>query len=167
MVAGIYYKKIGAGIGRIHRLRVERIRLRLSRRLADDRSDLRGCLSYAYVNRQDPFTSRAALTEVTFEESRMEQFQRRMANLGNGIRATVRALARNKAGLVGFFGILFFFVVLTFGPLFIAYDGQAHTRPARAGGTGAGRLRQVQSFRSAWTGKGAMCCRTWSTAGKS
>ncbi len=83
-------------------------------------------LSYAYVNRQDPFTSRAALIDVTFEESRVEQFQRSMANLGNSIRGAWRALTRNKAGFLGFLGLTFFLVVMVFGPLFIKYDGQAH-----------------------------------------
>lgn len=82
-------------------------------------------LSYAYVNRQDPFTSRAALSEVDFEETRLEQFQRQMAGLGNVIRSSARALLRNKAGFVGFLGVMFFVVVSVFGPLFIPYEGSA------------------------------------------
>src|SRR5574338_75986 len=39
-------------------------------------------ISYAYVNRQDPFTSLAALEDVNFEETRGELFMRRMAALG-------------------------------------------------------------------------------------
>jgi peptide/nickel transport system permease protein len=84
-------------------------------------------LSYAYVNRQDPFTSRAALTEVNFDETRFERFQRVMAGLGNSVRASWRALTRNRAGFLGFLGILFFILLTTFGPLFIPYDGDTHT----------------------------------------
>jgi len=82
-------------------------------------------LSYAYVNRQDPFTSRAALEEVSFEETRAEQFQRQMANLGRGIRTSWVALTRNRAGFLGFLGIMFFVIVTVFGPLFIEYEGAA------------------------------------------
>lgn len=82
-------------------------------------------ISYAYVNRQDPFTSRAALEDVSFEETRTEQFQRQMANLGRGIRTSWRSLTRNKAGFIGFLGIMFFVVVTVFGPLFIEYEGSA------------------------------------------
>jgi peptide/nickel transport system permease protein len=82
-------------------------------------------LSYAYVNRQDPFTSRAALEDVSFEETRAEQFQRQMANLGRGIRTSWVALTRNRAGFLGFLGIMFFVIVTVFGPLFIEYEGAA------------------------------------------
>jgi peptide/nickel transport system permease protein len=82
-------------------------------------------LSYAYVNRQDPFTSRAALSDVTFEVSRREQIERALANLGNTLRASWKALVRNKAGFVGFLGIMFFIGMTVFGPLFIEYEGQA------------------------------------------
>ncbi len=82
-------------------------------------------ISYAYVNRQDPFTSRAALTEVSFEETRREAFMRWMANLGTNVRAGLNALMRNKSGFIGFCGIMFFVIVTVFGPLFIEYEGRA------------------------------------------
>lgn len=82
-------------------------------------------LSYAYVNKQDPFTSRAALDEISFEETRLESTQRRLAGLGRGARSFVVALTRNRAGFLGFLGIMFFILVTTFGPLFIEYEGQA------------------------------------------
>ncbi len=82
-------------------------------------------ISYAYVNRQDPFTSRAALNEVSFEETRREAFMRWMANLGDSVRAGLNALMRNKSGFIGFCGIMFFVVVTVFGPLFIEYEGRA------------------------------------------
>ncbi len=125
--AGIYYKKIGSGIGGFIACALSGFACGFLGGLPMIALTYAVVLSYAYVNRQDPFTSRAAMTEVTFEESRWEQFQRSMANLGNGIRASLRALTRNKAGLIGFLGLMFFFVVLTFGPLFIDYDGQTHT----------------------------------------
>jgi peptide/nickel transport system permease protein len=90
-------------------------------------------ISYAYVNRQDPFTSRAALDEVSFEETRQEAFMRGMANLGNGIRAGLRALVRNKAGFLGFCGIMFFILVSVFGPLFIEYEGRAQMQRREPG----------------------------------
>lgn len=82
-------------------------------------------ISYAYVNRQDPFTSRASIEEVSFEETPREQLMRRTAGLGNTIRASINALVRNRAGFLGFLGILFFVLVTTFGPLFIEYEGRA------------------------------------------
>lgn len=125
--AGIYYKKISVGVGGFIACTLSGFACGFLGGLPMIALSYAVVLSYAYVNRQDPFTSRAALTEVTFEESRWEYFQRSMANLGNGIRSSFRALARNKAGLVGFLGLMFFFIVLTFGPLFIKYDGQTHT----------------------------------------
>lgn len=80
-------------------------------------------ISYAYVNRQDPFTSLASLDEVDFRETNREFFMRKMAALGNGLRATSRMLLRNKAGFVGFLGITFFVLVSVFGPLFVPYEG--------------------------------------------
>src|SRR5262249_30362224 len=127
LIAGMYYKKIGPGIGGFIACALSGFACGFLGGLPMIALTYAVVLSYAYVNRQDPFTSRVALTEVAFEESRSEQFQRRMANLGNGIRASIRALARNKAGMLGFLGLLFFFLVLTFGPLFIKYDGQTHT----------------------------------------
>ncbi|MCB9453724.1 MAG: ABC transporter permease [Anaerolineaceae bacterium] len=123
---GIYYKKVGPGIGGFLACTVSGFACGFLGGLPMIVVTYAIVLSYAYVNRQDPFTSRAALTEVTFENSRQEMFQRSMANLGNGIRASLRALVRNKAGFVGFLGLMFYFVVLTFGPLFIEYDGQTH-----------------------------------------
>jgi peptide/nickel transport system permease protein len=83
-------------------------------------------ISYAYVNRQDPFTSRKELSEVNFDETRFERFQRVMARLGQRVRSSSRALTRNKAGFIGFLGIAFFVLVTIFGPLFIRYEGEAH-----------------------------------------
>ncbi len=83
-------------------------------------------ISYAYVNKQDPFTSRLALEEVDFNETRFERFQRIMAKFGEGIRLSLRALTRNKAGFIGFLGISFFVLVTIFGPLFIRYEGETH-----------------------------------------
>lgn len=81
-------------------------------------------ISYAYVNRQDPFTSLASLDEVSFEESNREFFMRQMASLGSTLRSMGQMLLRNKAGFLGFLGILFFIVVSVFGPLFVPYEGQ-------------------------------------------
>jgi peptide/nickel transport system permease protein len=83
-------------------------------------------ISYAYVNRQDPFTSLAAIDEVDFTETWQERFQRRMAGLGTSLRKSLRALTRNKAGFLGFVGIALFILMTTFGPLFIRYEGEAH-----------------------------------------
>ncbi len=83
-------------------------------------------ISHAYVNRQDPFTSRLALDEVNFDETRFELFQRLMARFGERTRASVRALTRNKAGFIGFLGLAFFVLVTIFGPLFIRYEGETH-----------------------------------------
>ena len=83
-------------------------------------------ISYAYVDREDPFTSRASIDEVDFSESNWDFFLRKMAALGRTVRASSRALVRNKAGFLGFLGLVFFFVMIVFGPLFIEYDGQPH-----------------------------------------
>lgn len=80
-------------------------------------------ISHIYVDVQDPFTSRASLEEVNFEESRYDFFMRSMASLGNTLRAAAWALVRNKVGFIGFLGIMFFFVMTVFGPLFIEYEG--------------------------------------------
>lgn len=92
-------------------------------------------ISHAYVNRQDPFTSRAALDEVTFEETPREMFMRRMASIGNTTRAFWRTLTRNKAGFVGFLGVLFFIVMTAFGPLFIKYEGEGQFKRRQPGAT--------------------------------
>jgi peptide/nickel transport system permease protein len=83
-------------------------------------------LSYAYVNRQDPFTSRAALSDVNFDETRREQVERVLARFGGNVRTSIRALTRNRAGFIGFLGVSFFVLVTIFGPLFIRYEGEAH-----------------------------------------
>lgn len=81
-------------------------------------------ISYVYVNRQDPFTSRASIEDVDFEETNREFIMRQMAALGNNLRATGRMLLRNKGGFIGFLGILFFIGMAVFGPLFIEYEGR-------------------------------------------
>ncbi len=81
-------------------------------------------ISHVYVDFQDPFTSRARLEEVNFDETRIAFFMRTMASLGNTIRAASQALLRNKAGFLGFLGVTFFFVMTVFGPLFIEYEGE-------------------------------------------
>ncbi|MBI5961378.1 MAG: ABC transporter permease [Chloroflexi bacterium] len=83
-------------------------------------------ISYAYVDRQDPFTSRASIDQVNFEESNLDFFIRRMAGLGRSTRSAIHALVRNKAGFLGFLGLLFFFLMTVFGPLFIEYDSSTH-----------------------------------------
>jgi peptide/nickel transport system permease protein len=92
-------------------------------------------ISYAYVNRQDPFTSLAKLEDVSFEETNLEFLMRQMAALGNGIRTTARILLRNKAGFIGFLGILFFIGMSVFGPLFIPYEGQPQFNRRQPGAT--------------------------------
>ncbi len=92
-------------------------------------------ISFAYVNRQDPFTSLARLDEVDFKETQREFFMRQMASLGNGLRATGRMLLRNKAGFIGFLGIMFFVAVSAFGPLFIKYEGQPQFQRRQPGAT--------------------------------
>lgn len=82
-------------------------------------------VSHAYVDKQDPFTSRAKLEEVDFTETRAESILRRLANFGNTIRASWGALIRNKAGFIGFLGVTFFLAMSAFGPLFIEYEGKA------------------------------------------
>ncbi|WP_238625442.1 ABC transporter permease [Aggregatilinea lenta] len=88
-------------------------------------------MSYAYVDRKDPFTSRASIDQVSFEESNFDFFIRQMAALGRSTRAASHALVRNKAGFIGFLGLLFFFVMTVFGPLVIDYDGSTHLERRR------------------------------------
>jgi peptide/nickel transport system permease protein len=88
-------------------------------------------ISYAYVNRQDPFTSRQAFEEVNFEETRQEWFMRSMAGLGDRVRGALSSLARNRAGFLGFLGIMFFVVVTVFGPLFVPYEPESKVRMDR------------------------------------
>ncbi|MEP0762306.1 MAG: ABC transporter permease [Chloroflexota bacterium] len=49
-----------------------------------------------------------------------------MASLGRTTRGASRALVRNKAGFLGFLGLVFFFVLTVFGPMLIPYDGKPH-----------------------------------------
>ncbi|CAG0982504.1 partial Putative peptide transport permease protein, partial [Anaerolineae bacterium] len=58
---------------------------------------------------------------------------RQMAALGRTIRQSVRALIRNKAGFLGFIGILFFVGISVFGPLFVEYDGDTHVERLQPG----------------------------------
>jgi peptide/nickel transport system permease protein len=81
--------------------------------------------SYSYEDKQDPFTSRVALEEVNFDETRTEYFLRQVANFGMNIRVIVRIVVRNKVGFAGFLGVMFFILVLGLGPLFIEYEGRA------------------------------------------
>lgn len=83
-------------------------------------------ISYAYVDQQDPFTSRAKLEDISFDETRLQYVMRQMAALGRSLRAASWALFRNKAGFIGFLGLLFFFCMTVFGPLFIEYDSDTH-----------------------------------------
>jgi peptide/nickel transport system permease protein len=92
-------------------------------------------ISYAYVNRQDPFTSLASLDEVDFKETNREFVMRQLAALGNTIRETARMLLRNKSGFIGFLGVLFFVVVSVFGPLFVPYEGQPQFQRRLPGAT--------------------------------
>ncbi len=92
-------------------------------------------ISYAYVNKQDPFTSRAALEEVSFKETNREYVTRQMAALGSTLRSTGQMLVRNKSGFLGFLGILFFILVLTFGPLFIPLESQPQFSRRQPGAT--------------------------------
>lgn len=81
-------------------------------------------ISYIYVNKQDPFTSRQTLEEVDFNETNREFLIRKAAELGRTARGTTRVLLRNKGGFIGFLGISFFILVSVFGPLFIEYEGR-------------------------------------------
>ncbi|MDZ4770192.1 MAG: ABC transporter permease [Chloroflexota bacterium] len=125
LAAGFYYKHIGVGVYGFLACLISGFACGVIGGLPMIVLTYAVVLSYAYVNRQDPFTSRAALTEVTFEVSRVEQFQRALANLGMALRGGWRALTRNRAGFVGFLGLLFFFVMTVFGPLVIEYEGAA------------------------------------------
>ncbi len=48
----------------------------------------------------------------------------RLARIRSGSGQLVRALTRNKAGFIGFLGVMFFVLMTTIGPLFIAYEGE-------------------------------------------
>jgi peptide/nickel transport system permease protein len=92
-------------------------------------------LSFIYANREDPYTSLASLEAVNFDETRREAALRRMASVGRGLRASWALLLRNKAGFLGFVGILFFVLMSVFGPLFIPYEGEANFRRRQPGAT--------------------------------
>lgn len=83
-------------------------------------------ISYTYTDKDDPFLSRARLEDVDFEETFGAMVTRRLASLGRTTRGASRALVRNKAGLLGFLGLVFFFVLTVFGPMLIPYDGKPH-----------------------------------------
>jgi peptide/nickel transport system permease protein len=133
LYAGIHYKKIGAGIGGFIACALAGFGCGWLGSIPMIVLTYAVVLSYAYVNRQDPFTSRQALENVSFEETRTQRFQRQMANLGNNLRGGFRALTRNKAGFIGFCGILFFILMTTFGPLFIPYEGSAQMQRRQPG----------------------------------
>jgi peptide/nickel transport system permease protein len=92
-------------------------------------------ISHAYVNRQDPFTSRAALDDVQFDETSREYMMRQMAALGSTARSFWKTLIRNKAGFLGFLGVMFFVLMTVFGPLFIQYEGEAQFKRRAEGAT--------------------------------
>lgn len=82
-------------------------------------------ISYTYINRNDPFESRAtSLDQVSFDETNIEYFQRQMSLLGYWLRSMWRTLIRNKGGFIGFLGICFFVFMTAFGPLFIDYESR-------------------------------------------
>ncbi|KXK20819.1 MAG: ABC transporter permease [Chloroflexi bacterium OLB15] len=88
-------------------------------------------VSYAYVNRQDPFAMYdLAQTDdgqtALLQENSREAFLRGLAQFGDRVRSSLKALTRNKTGFIGFLGIMFFVLMTVFGPLFIEYDGQIH-----------------------------------------
>jgi peptide/nickel transport system permease protein len=92
-------------------------------------------ISFTHHDKTDPFTSRASLEEVNFEESRSDYILRSMGNIGRFLREAWLTLLRNKGGFLGFLGLLFFILLSTVGPYFVAYDGKAHTDRLLAGHT--------------------------------
>lgn len=92
-------------------------------------------ISYARAGRVDPYTSLASINEVNFEETRGEFILRQFAAFGNGLRASGRLLLRNKAGFIGFIGVAFFVLMTAFGPLFVAYEGEANFNRRQPGAT--------------------------------
>jgi len=125
LLAGIYYRQWQAGIGGFIACVMSGFACGFLGGIPMILLTYAVLISKVYVNRQDPFTSLASLDEVNFEETQNELFMRRMANLGNTIRSGTSALIRNKAGFLGFLGIMFFVIVTVFGPLFIEYEGTA------------------------------------------
>jgi len=83
-------------------------------------------VSYSYTDKQDPFLSRARIEDVNFEETFSAMLTRRLASLGRNLRSASRALVRNKAGFLGFLGLVFFFLLTVIGPMVIPYDGKPH-----------------------------------------
>ncbi len=97
-------------------------------------------VSYAYVNRQDPFAmyDMAHIDDVDaalLQENSREAFLRGLARFGDRIRSSLKALTRNRTGFIGFLGIMFFLLMTVFGPLFIEYDGQIHMDRRQPGAT--------------------------------
>jgi peptide/nickel transport system permease protein len=133
LIAGIHYKQWGAGLTGLGACILSGFACGFLGGLPMIFITYAVVISYAYVNRQDPFTSRAALEDVNFEETRVQQFQRQMAGIGTNIRASSRALLRNKAGFIGFLGVMFFVLVSVFGPLVIPYEGKAQMDRRRPG----------------------------------
>lgn len=80
--------------------------------------------SYTYTDEQDPFLSRKAIEDVDFNETTRQFLVRRMAGIGRNLRWLGRALLRNKAGFVGFLGLTFFLLMITFGTLIVEYEGK-------------------------------------------
>lgn len=80
-------------------------------------------MSFTYADKRDPFTSRASLEEVDFEETTVEYIVRQMIAIGNFTRQTWTLLLRNKGGFLGFIGIVFFIGMSVFGPLVVEYEG--------------------------------------------
>ena len=95
-------------------------------------------ISFTHADKSDPFTSRASLDEVDFEETNAEYVLRQMIAIGNFARQTWRMLLRNKGGFLGFIGIVFFISLTVFGPYFVEYEGSAEFS----------RMRDGQLFRS-------------------
>jgi peptide/nickel transport system permease protein len=81
-------------------------------------------VSFTHQDKTDPFTSRAKLEDVSFEESKAEYVLRSMGNIGRFLRETWLTLLRNKGGFIGFMGILFFVLMSVFGPYFVPYEGK-------------------------------------------
>lgn len=81
-------------------------------------------ISYTYTDAQDPFLSRKAIEEVDFNETTAQYLTRRMAYIGNSIQWIGESLWRNKSGFVGFVGLVFFLLMVTFGTLIVEYEGR-------------------------------------------
>ncbi|GAB4529883.1 MAG: hypothetical protein OHK0046_50060 [Anaerolineae bacterium] len=90
-------------------------------------------ISYTYTDAQDPFLSRKALEEVDFNETNVQYAIRRMAGIGNNLRWLGRSLWRNKGGFIGFLGLSFFLIMVTFGTLIVEYEGRPQMQRREAG----------------------------------